>query len=172
MHSMSTCCTFSPARRGALLLLRHVLRVLEGGINMQARRRLGYQPLPGSHTVRIGGQRCDLGPPPTPPVRRASRNDNPESPAHRLRSIASHRPVAPVCLPGRAFLGAFPCRWLAEWNSVGPIWPGSASFATAAPMPRCCLAGWRHRRLLSRGHPHCLPFCPARASTTATARHV
>src|SRR5439155_17687659 len=40
MHNMSICCTFSPARRGAMLLLRHVSRVLEGGINMQDRSNL------------------------------------------------------------------------------------------------------------------------------------
>src|SRR5262245_4897846 len=43
MHNMSTCCTFSPARWGALLLLRHVFRVLEGGINMQDRSNLRYR---------------------------------------------------------------------------------------------------------------------------------
>src|SRR6516162_4018980 len=37
MYNMSICCTFSPARRGAMLFLRHVIRVLEGGINMQDR---------------------------------------------------------------------------------------------------------------------------------------
>src|SRR6266446_5868694 len=171
MHNMSICCAFSPARRGALLLLRHVLRVLEGGINMQDQRSLGYPPLPGSHTVRIGGQRCGLGPPPTPPVRRDSRNDNPESPAHRLLARASHRPGAPVCLPGRECLGAFPCRWRSACHSVGPMWPGSALSSTAAPRPRCCLAGWRQRRLRSRGPPHWPPLCSGPASSRATARH-
>ena len=43
MHNMSICCTFSPARRGAMLLLRHVLRVLEGGINMQDQNTREYR---------------------------------------------------------------------------------------------------------------------------------
>src|SRR6516165_1135811 len=41
MYNMSICCTFSPARRGAMLFLRHVIRVLEGGINMQDRCTMG-----------------------------------------------------------------------------------------------------------------------------------
>src|SRR5207244_10557757 len=76
-----------------------------------------------------------------------------------------------VYLLGREFPGAFPCRLLSEWNSVGPIWPGSASFSTAAPMPRCCRAGWLHRRLLSRGPPHWPPLYSGPASSRATARH-
>src|SRR2546429_2074918 len=106
-----------------------------------------------------------------PPVRGDSRNCTLENPAHRLPLTASHRPVAPACLPGREFLVAFPCRLLSECNSVGPIWPGSASFSTAAPMPRCCRAGWLHRRLLSRGPPHWPPLYSGPASSRATARH-
>src|SRR5262249_3216910 len=84
----------------------------------------------------------------------------------------THRPVARVCLPERVFLRAFPCRWLSECNSVGPIWSGSALSSTAAPMPQCCLAGWRHRRLPSPGLPHWpLPYS-GRASNHAVARHL
>src|SRR5438128_8978105 len=40
MHNISICYMFSPARRRPMLLLRHLLRVLEGGIKMQARSNL------------------------------------------------------------------------------------------------------------------------------------
>jgi hypothetical protein len=70
-----------------------------------------------------------------------------------------------------AFLGAFPCRLLSECNSVGPVWPGSALFSTAAPMLRCCPAGWRRRRLPSRGPPHWPPPYSGPASSRATTRH-
>ncbi len=69
------------------------------------------------------------------------------------------------------FLGAFPCRLLSECHSVGPIWPVSALFSTAAPMLRCCPAGWLHRRLQSRGPPHWPPPYSDPASSRVTARH-
>ena len=63
------------------------------------------QPLSGSHTVRI--EVCDRGPHPMPPVRGDSRNCTPENPAHRWPLTASHRRVAPTCLPAREFRGPF-----------------------------------------------------------------
>jgi hypothetical protein len=79
--------------------------------------------------------------------------------------------VAPGCLPGREGLRAFPCRWLAACHSVGPTWPGRAGSATAAPRPRWCWAGWRPRRLPSRGLPRWPLPSAGRASQPAGAQH-
>src|SRR5262249_20849589 len=111
------------------------------------------------------------GPHPAPPVRGDSRNYNPENPAHRLLSTASHRPVAPACLPGRECLRAFPCRLPSACHSVGPMWSGSALCSTVAPMLRCCPARWLHRRLPSRGPPHWPPPYSGPASSRAAVRH-
>src|SRR5216683_2653932 len=56
MHNMAICCMFSPARRGAMLLLRHRFRVLEGGINMQDRSNLGCRLRPPMRHVDIYGR--------------------------------------------------------------------------------------------------------------------
>ncbi len=105
-----------------------------------------------------------------PPVRRASRHDTPDRPAHRWRGTASRRPVAPVSLPGRACLGAVPCRWLAAWHRGGPLWPGRALSAPAAPLPRGGRAGWRPRRLRARAPPHWPPLSAGPARRRAPAR--